>query len=131
MITIHLTKKSAISISPSLDILTSSTSSNSSSKLQSTADSSGFLYYINIQVNQYNHLQDFADSISRSRPNKDNINRSKAESQSQMPPYNNIVNIYQKQTRKTAREISENFRISKGIYQLNPIHIWAILRDIK
>ena len=61
-------------------------------------------------TNNQDNNQHFTDSINRSLDQtKDNINRSIAESQSQIPKYNSIVNSYQEQALQTAREIAENF----------------------
>jgi hypothetical protein len=94
-----MSKKSTPSASS--DNTTTSTSSN----VQSTG--SGSSYDINIQDN---NQQNFNESVNRALDQtKDNINRSIAESQSQIPKYTSIVNSYQEQALQTAREISENF----------------------
>jgi hypothetical protein len=82
-------------------------SSNPTYDNSSNIKSTGSLYDTNIQNN---NQQIFADSINRSLDQtKENISKSIAESQSQIPHYNTIINNYQEQSLQTAKEISENF----------------------
>ena len=69
-------------------------------------NSSGASFSANTNTN----TQDFNESVNRALDQaKDNINRSIAESQSQIPKYNSIVNSYQEQSLQAAREIAESF----------------------
>jgi hypothetical protein len=82
-------------------------SSNPTYDNTSNIKNTGSLYDTNIQNN---NQQSFADSINRSLDQtKENISKSIAESQSQIPHYNTIINNYQEQSLQTAKEISENF----------------------
>ena len=84
---------------------TNTSNTNDNTNINSN-NSSGSSYSINTNTN----TQDFSESVNRSLDQtKDNINRSIAESQSQIPKYNSIVNSYQEQALQTAREISENY----------------------
>ena len=60
--------------------------------------------------NNNSNTQDFKESVNRSLDEaKDNINKSIDESKNQIPRINNIVNSYQEQSLRTAKEVSEDY----------------------
>jgi hypothetical protein len=61
-------------------------------------------------INDYNNNNDFNDSVNQSfDETKDNIKKSIDESRKQIPRINDIVNNYQEESLKTAKEISEEY----------------------
>jgi hypothetical protein len=81
------------------------TSTNVNDNINSNSNNASFSYNTNTQNNQ-----DFNESVNRALDQtKDNINKSIAESKSQIPQYTNIVNSYQEQTLQAAQDITEHF----------------------
>jgi hypothetical protein len=62
------------------------------------------------QRNNNNNINDFQESVNQSfDETKDNIKKSIDESRKQIPRINDIVNNYQEESLKTAKEISEEY----------------------
>jgi hypothetical protein len=65
---------------------------------------------IETNQNYSNNTNDFQESVNQSfDETKDNIKKSIDESRKQIPRINNIVNSYQEESLKTAKEISEEY----------------------